>query len=77
MHGSISKVHSKNLVHIYTLNFWLYKELHIYIYDISRLRVKASNLYCIVTCHYCAIYFSLERVKCKVCSKYNLSRKSF
>jgi hypothetical protein len=28
----------KNLVNVYTLNFWLYYE--IYIYDISRLRVK-------------------------------------
>jgi hypothetical protein len=32
----------KTLIHIYTLNFWLYKELHIY--D-SRLRGKLSFIY--------------------------------
>jgi hypothetical protein len=45
----------KNLVHIYTLNFWLYQELHIYIYDISRLRV---NMY-----FYFLFYFM-----CVICS---------
>jgi hypothetical protein len=30
MHGSRSKIPSKNPVYIYTLNFWLYSELQIY-----------------------------------------------
>jgi hypothetical protein len=28
MHGSRNKTPSKNLVNIYTLNFWLYLEFH-------------------------------------------------
>jgi hypothetical protein len=33
----------KNLVHIYTmLNFWLYQELHIYIYDIKFLALLGA-----------------------------------
>jgi hypothetical protein len=42
MHGSRSKIPGKILVHIYTLNFWLYYELHIY--DTTGLRVKVISI---------------------------------
>jgi hypothetical protein len=59
MYGSRSKIPSKkSLPYIYTLNFWLYSELHIY--DISRLTVNVKIVY-FVGCYFIARHVVLPK----------------
>jgi hypothetical protein len=54
MHGSRSKISSKNIVHLY-----IYMYIYIYIYDISRLRVNGALCHVHSGCYVVNIHCSL------------------